>query len=59
MNFLGLTQCYEKRSIFFKCLNIYRNNKNNNNRINMVRARSEFKTTLRRCRYDFDKEKNK
>ena len=33
----------------------FREAKTNENRINMVKARSEYKTVLRKCKYEYDK----
>ena len=49
--------CREKRFYFYQMLNKYRENKNDESRINMTRARSEYKTEMRRARYIFDKKK--
>ena len=49
--------CHEKRFYFYQMFNKYRENKTNTNRVNMVKARSEYKTTLRKARYDYDKKK--
>ena len=38
-------------------LNRYRENKNDDSRINMSKARSEYKTAIRKARYGFDKKK--
>lgn len=38
-------------------LNNFREAKTNKNRIGMVKARSEYKTLLRKCRYENDKNK--
>ena len=38
-------------------LNKYRNSKSDIDRINMVKARSEYKSMIRTCRYEYDKEK--
>ena len=49
------SDCYEKRSLFLHMLNNYRTNKNDVNRINMVRARSDYKNTVKNCKYEYDK----
>lgn len=49
--------CHEKRFCFNQMLNKYRENKCDINRINMTKARSEYKLTIRKARYDYDKEK--
>ena len=38
-------------------MNKYRENRTNTNRVNMVQARPEYKTTIRKARYDYDKKK--
>ena len=38
-------------------LNKYRENKTNNNRINMIQAQSDYKNVLRKARYEYDKQK--
>ena len=38
-------------------LDKYRQSKTDVNRINMVRARSSYKTVLRKSKYEYDKEK--
>ena len=38
-------------------LNRYRENKNDDSRINMSKARSVYKTAIRKARYSFDKKK--
>ena len=50
--------CAERRRIFYTCLNLYRGgggDKSNENRINMVNARSQYKTCLRKSRLLYDK----
>jgi exonuclease III len=47
--------CHEKRIIFNRMLNRFRLNKSEENRISLVNARSQYKTCIRKCRYDFDK----
>ena len=46
--------CRMKRIEFYRFLNIFRNDKTDQNRCNMVSARSEFKTSLRHARYRYD-----
>ena len=38
-------------------LDKFRNSKTEENRVNMVKARSEYKSEIRKCRYDYDREK--
>ena len=50
-------ECREKQFYFYKMLQKFREGKTNENRINMVKARSEYKTVLRKCKYEYDKKK--
>ena len=50
-------ECYEKQQIFYRCLNKFRACQSETNRVNMVKARSEYKILIRKCRTNFDKEK--
>jgi len=34
---------------------MYRQDKNENNRIYMCKARSDYKTCIRKCKYEYDK----
>ena len=52
-------ECNEKRHYFLHFLNKYRESKTDENRVNMVRARSNYKTLIRKCRYEYDREKTK
>ena len=47
----------KKRIVFLYMLDKYRESKSDDNRKNMVTARSEYKSLIRRCRYKFDREK--
>ena len=49
--------CRDKRFYFHQMLNRYRENKNDDSRINMSKARSEYKTAIRKAKYSFDKKK--
>ena len=49
--------CEEKRHVFLQKLNIFRTFKNDESRIMMARARSEYKITIRCARYKFDRQK--
>ena len=40
-------------------LNIYKHSKSEENRINMVKARTEYKKLIRRCRLEYDAIKTK
>ena len=46
--------CYDKRSTFLYMLNKFRENKSDENRTNMTNARSEYKKTLNRSKFEFD-----
>ena len=49
-----------KRHCFFSSffiLDKYRESKTDENRVNMVRARSDYKILVRKSRYEFDREK--
>ena len=50
-------ECREKQFYFYKMLQKIREGKTSENRINMVNARSEYKTMLRKCKYEYDKKK--
>ena len=50
-------ECQEKKIDFLYMLDKYRQSKSDENRANMVTARSEYKSLIRRCRYKFDREK--
>ena len=52
-------ECQERKNYFLHMLDKYRNLKNDENRINMVRARTNYKTFIRKCRYEYDREKTK
>lgn len=48
--------CEEKKQTFLANLNIFRDNKTNNNRINLVKSRSDYKCIIRKCKYNYDKQ---
>ena len=48
-------ECYEKRKLFYRTLNEYRNNNSEENRSNMVSVKSQYKQCLRSNRYQYDK----
>ena len=50
--------CSDKRKTFYRCLNIFRKNKNDENRSNMVNARTEYKNTVRKFNFERDKQKS-
>lgn len=50
-------ECRKLRNLFYSTLNNYRRDKSTTNQANFVKARSNFKKTLRRKRYNFAKEK--
>ena len=49
--------CHDKKYCFLHMLDKFRNSKTDENRFNMVKARSEYKSEIRKCRYDYDREK--
>ena len=50
-------KCEEKRHYFLHYLDRYRASKTDENRRNLVRARSDYKSFIRKCRYNFDYDK--
>ena len=46
--------CKEKQREFYRLLNIYRKNKNDENRRSMVKARSDYKSMVRKKKFIFD-----
>lgn len=50
-------ECRKLRNLFYSTLNKYRSYKSPTNQTNFVKARSNFKKTLRQKRYNFIKEK--
>ena len=50
-------KCIEKEYYFLRRVSKFRESKNDANRIGLVKARSEYKTILRKCRYEYDREK--
>lgn len=48
-------QCFETRRQFYNLLNVYRDNKTDENRSNMVAARSVYKNYIKKCKYEYDK----
>ena len=50
-------RCTEKKYYFMRMLDRYRLSKNDVNRIGLVKARSEYKAILRKCRYEYDRER--
>ena len=51
--------CKEHKFYFLQMLDKYRVCNNDENRLNMVKARSNYKKTIRQCRYAYDKQKTK
>ena len=47
--------CADLRCPFYTCLNLYRGDNSDENRINMVQARSQYKTRIRKARLAYDK----
>lgn len=50
-------ECREKKFYFLHMLDKYRSSKTDENRVNMVRARSNYKTLIRQRRIEFDRVK--
>ena len=50
-------ECRERKYIFLRMLDKYRNSKTDENRKFMVKERSEYKTILRKCRQNYDKDR--
>lgn len=50
-------ECHEKKYVFLYMLDKYRECKSDINRINMVKARSDYKQLIRKCRFNYDREK--
>ena len=50
-------ECREKQFYFHKMLQKFRERKNDENRVNMVKARSEYQSVLRKCKYEYDKKR--
>ena len=50
--------CGEKRKYFFKHQNVYRKNKNDENRANLVSSRSAYKKAVRNFNFEQDKLKS-
>ena len=49
------SECEEKRRSFYAFLNLYRNEKTDSNRKDMVSKRSGYKKCKRKARFDYDK----
>lgn len=49
--------CETKRKCYYQCLNVYRHNKSNENRIHMINARKEYKNSVRNFNINFAKSK--
>ena len=49
------SECEEKRRLFYAALNLYRHEKTEQNRTNMVSKRSEYKNCIRKARLDYDR----
>ena len=50
-------RCVEKKHYFLRMLDKYRETKNDINRAGLAKARSEYKSLIRKCRFEYDKEK--
>jgi hypothetical protein len=48
-------ECFELRNVFHKIFNFNRNNKSDFNRHNAVHARTKYKSCLRKCKIDYDR----
>ena len=46
----------DNRTLFYRHLNLFRGNKSDENRVNLVHARSEYMTSLRNARFHYDKQ---
>lgn len=46
-----------RKNSFLYLLDKYRESKTDENRVNMMGARSDYKILLRKCRFEFDQEK--
>ena len=51
--------CKDKKRVFNHALNDFRENCSNENRYKLVNARSEYKSTLRTCKYEYDTQQSK
>ena len=47
-------ECLTNPQMFYRYLNLYRGNKSDENRVNMVHARSKYKTSLRKARFNYE-----
>ena len=50
--------CSEKRKKFYQNLNTFRKNKNDENRKNMVKSRTEYKNAVRKFNYEIERQKS-
>ena len=48
-------ECEEKRSCFYSALNLFRLEKTNESRVNMIHARSRYKACIRNAKFEHDK----
>ena len=48
-------ECFNCRQDFFRTLNLYRLYKTEDSRVNMTRARTAYKSCIRKCKFDYDK----
>ena len=58
-NFVYNEECEYKKIVFLNLLNKYRAEKSDTNRMNMVRAKSDFKAEVRKFKFEQDKAKTK
>lgn len=49
-------ECADNRCLFYRHLNLFRGNRCEENRINLVQARSKYKSSLRKARFMYDKQ---
>ena len=52
-------ECAEKRINFYRHLNIFRNNKTEENKRNFIDARTQFKTCIRKSKFEYDHNETK
>ena len=58
-NFIFNEECEYKKLVFLDMLNKYRKDSIDTNRINMVKARTDFKMTVRKFKSELEKAKTK
>ena len=50
-------ECHQHKYYFLSMLDKYRQSNTDENRINMVKARSRYKKLIRKCKYEYDRDK--